>query len=126
MAMPCGPTLSVVHPGCSGAVVVVVVRGTVEVVGAMMEGNAELPGECRDPPPVASWLPDEQPASKAATPVMTQRARRRRTRCFRTSSPAAITKIGTNRTSSDRARASSAHAQPNHAALASDGWFHSR
>jgi hypothetical protein len=40
----------------------------------MMEGNAELPGECRDAPPVASWLPDEQPASKAATPVTTSAA----------------------------------------------------
>src|ERR1017187_6364924 len=86
MAMPCGPTLSVAHPGCWGVVVVVVVvrgtvevvvvvvRGTGEVVVAMMEGNAELPGECRDAPPVASWLPDEQPASKAATPVTTSAA----------------------------------------------------
>lgn len=74
MAMPCGPTLSVAHPGCSGAVVVVVVRGTVEVVGAMTEGDVELPGECCDPPPVASWLPDEQPASRAATPVTTSTA----------------------------------------------------
>ena len=32
-------------------------------------GNAETRGECRDPPPVGDWNPDEQPASRAATPV---------------------------------------------------------
>jgi hypothetical protein len=59
MATPWGPVLSVVHPGCSGVSVVVVVGATVEVVDVGPEADA-----------------DEQLQSTSAAPATTTNVRR--------------------------------------------------
>jgi hypothetical protein len=59
MATPWGPVLSVVHPGCSGVSVVVVVGATVEDVDVGPDADA-----------------DEQPHSTSAVPATTANVRR--------------------------------------------------
>src|SRR5664280_971799 len=75
MAMPWGPTLSVVQPGSSGAVVVVVVGGGAVVVVVVGAGVVEV---FVVPPPSASVVPDEQPVTRAATQPTASRAARPR------------------------------------------------
>src|SRR5271167_3456183 len=59
MATPWGPVLSVVHPGCSGVSVVVVVGATIEAVDAGPEADA-----------------DEQPHKTNAAPAAVTNVRR--------------------------------------------------